>query len=90
LLKEKPMNRYDPGTPRTALAIGAAAIATITLVLVVAMPAQTGYDEQASSTITATHDWTRWIARASHQAGKIHLPGKPVNGQPETAGKRAA
>jgi len=84
------MNRYDPGTPRTALAIGAAAIATITLGLLVVMPAQTGYDDQASSRVTAMHDWGRWIARASNQPGKIHLPGKPATRQHETAAKGTA
>ncbi len=79
------MNRYDPGTPRTSLAIAAAAIATMTLGLLVAMPAQTGYDAQASSTVTAMHGWERWIARASNQAGKIHLPGKPATRPHETA-----
>ena len=70
------MNRYDPGTPRTALTISAVAIATLTLALVVVMPALTEYHEQASSTATALHDWKHWIASASHEAGKFHVRGR--------------
>lgn len=82
------MNRYDPGTPRMSLAIGAAAVATITLGLLVAMPAQRGYEERASSAVTAMHGWAaKWIARAPSQAG-TRLPGKPATQQ--TSGKGQA
>jgi hypothetical protein len=82
------MNRYDPGTPRKALALAAAAIATLAFGLMVVLPAQIGNDGQLSSTVTAMHDLSRWVARAAHPADKTHSQGKPATRPPETAAKR--
>ena len=84
------MNRYDPGTPRKALALATVAIATLALGLMVVLPAQIGNDGQVSSTVTAMHGLARWVAGASHPADKTHSPGKAATNPPETPGKQVA
>ena len=51
------MNRYEPGTPRIAVAMGAVAMTALTISLMVVAPATVGVDRQdsvvaASSVIT--------------------------------------
>ncbi len=48
------MKRYEPGTPRTILGIAAIAMMTITLGLMVILPAQVESSDQVALTVTAS------------------------------------
>ncbi|HKN08966.1 MAG TPA: hypothetical protein VJ376_05740 [Pseudomonadota bacterium] len=81
------MNRYNPGTPRKALALAALAITTLTFALLVIVPAEMGSDEQGSPTVIAMHDLARWMARSSRLTVPEGVPARPAMHPLETAAK---
>ena len=52
------MNRYEPGTPRTAFGIAAVVMMTITLGLFVILPAQMEANGQVAFTVTGSQGET--------------------------------